>query len=40
MLVVTIRNILAFHAYYHYYLYRCYKYYTFKMYLVGNASVA
>ena len=31
MLVVTIRNILAFHAYYHYYLYCCYKYYTFKM---------
>ena len=31
MLVVTIHNILAFHAYYHYYLYRCYKYYTFKM---------
>ena len=31
MLVVTIHNILAFHAYYHYYLYRCYKYYSFKM---------
>ena len=31
MLVVTIHNILAFHAYYHYYLYCCYKYYTFKM---------
>ena len=31
MLVVTIRNILAFQAYYHYYLYCCYKYYTFKM---------
>ena len=31
MLVVTIHNILAFHAYYHYYLYCLYKYYTFKM---------
>ena len=31
MLVVTIHNILAFHAYYHYYSYCCYKYYTFKM---------
>ena len=31
MLVVTIHNILAFHAYYHYYLHCCYKYYTFKM---------